>query len=101
MDPQALLRSVAAKSEWMHSNLRDLVRQESPSEDRWAVNAANAMVELVARDLGGRIKRNKQKDFGDVLELRFDPRSSRKPVLLLGHLDTVWPLGTLKTMPWR
>ena len=25
----------------------------------------------------------------------------RKPILLLGHLDTVWPLGTLGTMPWR
>jgi glutamate carboxypeptidase len=28
-------------------------------------------------------------------------RSRDKPVLLLGHLDTVWPLGTLRTMPWR
>jgi glutamate carboxypeptidase len=101
MDLQALLLSVQAKSEWMRTNLRNLVRQESPSEDRSAVNAAGAMVELIARDLGGLIKRNKQKDFGDVLELRFGPRSSRKPVLLLGHLDTVWPLGTLKTMPWR
>jgi glutamate carboxypeptidase len=60
------------------------------------------MVELAARNLGVRIRHNKQKDFGDVIELRFGPsRSSRKPVLLLGHLDTVWPLGTLKTMPWR
>jgi len=25
----------------------------------------------------------------------------KQPVLLLGHLDTVWPLGTLKTMPCR
>jgi len=102
MDPRAILRSVETKSEWIRNNLRDLVRQESPSEDRVAVNAANAMVELAARNLGARIKRNKQKDFGDVIELRFGPsRSSRKPVLLLGHLDTVWPLGTLKTMPWR
>jgi glutamate carboxypeptidase len=102
MDPQALLRCVKAKSEWIRTNLCNLVRQESPSEDRSAVNAAGAMVELIARDLGGRIKRNKQKDFGDVIELHFGPlRSSRKPVLLLGHLDTVWPLGTLKTMPWR
>ena len=102
MDLQALLRDVEAKSEWMRINLCNLVRQESPSEDRSAVNAAGAMVELIARDLGGRIKRNKQKDFGDVLEIHFGPsRSSRKPVLLLGHLDTVWPLGTLKTMPWR
>jgi glutamate carboxypeptidase len=102
MDLQALLRGVEAKSEWMRTNLCNLVRQESQSEDRSAVNATGAMVELIARDLGGRIKRNKQKDFGDVIELRFGPsRSSRKPVLLLGHLDTVWPLGTLKTMPWR
>ena len=102
MDPRAILRSVETTSEWIRSNLRDLVRQESPSEDRVAVNAANAMVELAARNLGVRIRHNKQKDFGDVIELRFGPsRSSRKPVLLLGHLDTVWPLGTLKTMPWR
>jgi glutamate carboxypeptidase len=60
------------------------------------------MVGVIARDQGGRIKRNKQKDFGDVLELHFrQSRSSCKPVLLLGHLDTVWPMGTLKTMPWR
>ena len=102
MDLRALLHSVEAKSEWMRTNLRNLVRQESPSEDRSAVNAACAMVELIARAQEGRIKRNKQKDFGDVLELHFWPsRSSRKPVLLLGHLDTVWPMGTLKTMPWR
>ena len=60
------------------------------------------MVEQAARRFGGRIKRNKQKGFGDILELRFGPpRSADKPILLLGHLDTVWPLGTLKTMPWR
>ena len=28
-------------------------------------------------------------------------RAGRKPVLLLGHYDTVYDLGTLKTMPWR
>jgi glutamate carboxypeptidase len=102
MDLQAILRAVESKSKWMRSNLRDLVCQESPSEDRFAVNAASAMVEHLARNLGARIKRNKQKNFGDVLELHFGPsRSSRKPVLLLGHLDTVWPIGTLKTMPWK
>jgi glutamate carboxypeptidase len=60
------------------------------------------MVETHARNLGGRIKRYRQKKFGDILEARFGPTgSSRKPILLLGHLDTVWPMGTLKTMPWR
>jgi glutamate carboxypeptidase len=102
MDLQAILHSVETKSEWMRNNLRDLVCQESPSEDRLGVNSANAMVEHLAHDLSGRIKRHKQKDFGDILELRFgSSRPPRKPILLLGHLDTVWPLGTLKTMPWR
>ena len=42
-------------------------------------------------------------DYGDVLEMRFGPRKRdrQKPVLLLGHLDTVWPIGTLRQMPCR
>jgi glutamate carboxypeptidase len=61
-----------------------------------------ALAEHWAREQGARIKRHKQREFGDVLELHFVPsRSKQKPVLLLGHLDTVWPIGTLKKMPWR
>ncbi|GGG67590.1 M20 family metallopeptidase [Edaphobacter dinghuensis] len=102
MNPKAVLVCAEARSEWICTSLRDLVRQESPSEDPAAVNAAVSLVEAHARALGGRIKRHRQKKFGDVLELRFGPtRSPRKPLLLLGHLDTVWPMGTLKSMPWR
>lgn len=102
MDAKAVLNCAATRSEWIRTSLRDLVQQESPTEDRAAVNAAVALVEAHARNLRGRIRRHKQKTFGDVLELRFGPpRSTRKPILLLGHLDTVWPVGTLNTMPWR
>ncbi|MBB5327383.1 M20 family metallopeptidase [Tunturiibacter gelidoferens] len=102
MDSAAILNTVDKKKGWVQGTLRELVQQESPSEDRHAVNAAVDLVELWSRNLGGRAKRHRQRQFGDVLELRFGPaRSPQKPVLLLGHLDTVWPLGTLKTMPWR
>jgi glutamate carboxypeptidase len=102
MDTKAVLNSAQAKSDWMRTHLRELVLQESPSEDRALVNAAMGMAEDIGRGFGGRVKRHKQKDFGDVSEIRFGPaRSSRKPVLLLGHLDTVWPAGTLEEMPWR
>jgi glutamate carboxypeptidase len=102
MDSAAILNTVDKKKGWLQGTLRELVQQESPSEDRHAVNAAVDLVELWSRNLGGRAKRHRQRQFGDVLELRFGPaRSPRKPVLLLGHLDTVWPLGTLKAMPWR
>lgn len=102
MDAKVFLSSAETKTNWMRTHLRELVLQESPSEDKAAVNAAMALAEEIGRSLGGRIKRHKQRNFGDVTELRFGPtRSTRKPVLLLGHLDTVWPLGTLEQMPWR
>jgi glutamate carboxypeptidase len=102
MDAKAILRSVEKKSDRIHRHLYELVQQESPSEDRQAVNAAMALAEHWAGEQGARVKRRKQREFGDVLELHFGPsRSKQKPVLLLGHLDTVWPMGTLKKMPWR
>lgn len=102
MDAQTIFRLVQKKEEWIGNALHELVLQESPSEDPQAVNAATSLIERWARMQGGRTKRHKQSEFGDVLELHFGPpRSWRKPVLLLGHLDTVWPLETLKKMPWR
>jgi glutamate carboxypeptidase len=102
MDTKTILRHVEKKQRWIHDTLRELVQQESPSEDRQAVNAAMALAEHWAHEQGARAKRHRQSQFGDVLELRFGPvRSSHKPVLLLGHLDTVWPIGTLAKMPWR
>jgi len=102
MDLRAILDCAESRNEWIRSTLRSLVLQESPSEDRLAVNEAVALVEGHARVLGGTVRRHGHSHFGDILELRFGPaRSSRKPILLLGHLDTVWPLGTLATMPWR
>jgi len=102
MDVAAILNVVEEQKGWLQDTLRDLVQQESPSEDPQAVNAAVALVKSWAQEMQARAKRHKQGEFGDVLELRFGPsRSNQKPVLLLGHLDTVWSLGTLRTMPWR
>jgi glutamate carboxypeptidase len=50
------------------------------------------------------VRRHRQRAFGDVLELRFGFAQKGKrnpPLMLLGHLDTVWPLGTLSNMPFR
>lgn len=102
MDPKAILACATGRSEWIRTNLRDLVLQESPTEDALAVNVAVERVENLAHRLGGRSKRHKKSVFGDILEIRFGPvRPSRKPILLLGHLDTVWPMGTLEKMGWR
>jgi glutamate carboxypeptidase len=97
-----LVRMVESGGGRLRVRLRELVEVESPSENRAAVDRAGELVVRWAEELGGRVKRHRQKAFGDVLEIRFGPaRSKRGRVLLLGHLDTVWPMGTLAKMPWR
>ena len=51
--------------------------------------------------LGGRVKDHRQPNAGNHLLVEFAGPRGRKPVLLLGHYDTVYDLGTLATMPWR
>jgi len=83
--------------------IQELVRAESPSDDKAAVNVCVALAAAHAKALGGRVKLHHQKSFGNLLEARFGPKSKAgaagRVLLLLGHLDTVWPLGTLKAMP--
>lgn len=101
---RALLASARRKERAIIEFTRKLVRVESPSDDKSAVDACVAMVATHAKSLGGRVRVHRQKGFGDVLEVRFGSRrtnSAEKAILLLGHLDTVWPLGTLKCMPCR
>ena len=98
---RALLAGAHAKQPQLLDLTTRLVLAESPSDDKAAVDACMDLAATHARALGGRVKRHKQKDYGDVLELRFGSRNARSRILLLGHLDTVWPLGTLKTMPCR
>jgi glutamate carboxypeptidase len=101
-EPAAILEAVQSQSNWIATTLRDLVLVESPSDNKPAVDEAVRLVTSLAKAAGGRVKIHKQKLFGDILELRFGSASGeRKPILLLGHLDTVWPLGTLQTMHWR
>ena len=101
---RALLAGARRKESALLDLTRKLVLAESPSDDKAAVDACVALASAHARELGGRVKLHKQRGFGDVMEARFGPRSKTGAagrVLLLGHLDTVWPLGTLKQMPCR
>ncbi|MGA3048486.1 MAG: M20 family metallopeptidase [Terracidiphilus sp.] len=101
---RALLAGARRKQSALLDLIQKLVRQESPSDDKAAVDACVALATARAKALGGREKLHRQRRFGDVFEARFGPKTkvgSAKPILLLGHLDTVWPLGTLKNMPCR
>ena len=80
---------------------RRLVQIESPTRDKAAVDrvadAISESCESVAT-----VTRHRQPELGDHLRLELDiPTQGDGQVLGLGHMDTVWPLGTLERMPWR
>jgi len=100
----ALVRSaVRQRHEEMVGLMRMLVETESPSNDKAAVDRCMEVAAAACRKVGGRVRWHRQRRFGDVLEAHFGfaPTSLARPLLLLGHLDTVWPLGTLDGMPFR
>jgi glutamate carboxypeptidase len=101
---RGLLAGARRKQPELLHLIQQLVRAESPSDSKAAVDACVALAAAHAKALGGRVKLHRQRSFGNVLEARFGPKSKAGAagrILLLGHLDTVWPVGTLKTMPCR
>jgi glutamate carboxypeptidase len=100
---RALLAGARRKEAQLLALAEKLVRAESPSDTKSAVDACGQLAIAHARALGGRVKIHKQRAHGDLLELRFGPKSKSPQgrVMMLGHIDTVWPIGTLKSMPCR
>lgn len=100
---RALLAGARRKQPALLELARKLVLAESPSDTKTAVDACVAIAADEVRARGGRVKLHRQRVHGDILEARFGPhkRKAARPILLLGHLDTVWPIGTLRTMPCR
>lgn len=101
---RALLAGARRKQPALIELIERLVRAESPSEDKAAVDGCVRLAAEHAKALGGRVKLHRQRGYGDLLEARFGPKSKTGAagrLLLLGHLDTVWPVGTLKTMPCK
>jgi glutamate carboxypeptidase len=88
-------------SERMLEELRTWVERETPTTDPGAVNGLVDLAEGGLRGVGAALERISGRDgYGDTLIAR-TPGEGR-PVLVAGHLDTVWDHGTLGgPMPWR
>jgi len=81
--------------------IRELVEIESPSDNKAAVDRLGEVVGRRFEALGGKVQFHHATDFGNHLQVDFGGKSAGKPVLLLGHYDTVYPVGTLAAMPCR
>jgi glutamate carboxypeptidase len=95
------LRHFEERRDEMVQTIRQLVETESPSDNKGAVDRFGALLAGRFEGLGGHAKFHRVQNFGDHLQVDFVGAGNRKPVLLLGHLDTVYPMGTLANMPCR
>jgi len=100
VDP--ILTYIRAHQDAIVALIRQFVECESPSDNQAAVNR---FVELAA-DAAAPFARAKTVSGGKfgkhlVCEMQLPGGKKRGQILALGHSDTVWPMGTLRSMPFR
>ena len=101
LDPRELLAAAESREEELVASIISMAEIESPSDDKAALDRMAQFAAGTFANLGGRVTLHPQATAGDHLQVTFGGRTHGKSILLLGHLDTVWPLGSLRTMPIR
>jgi glutamate carboxypeptidase len=87
----------AARHAWIVDAIGALARLESPSADVDALERCGALLASLLETAGATVERVPRPGAGAHLRATFG--SGTRQVLLLGHFDTVWPIGTLAQMP--
>jgi glutamate carboxypeptidase len=81
--------------------IEQLVMIETPTSDKAANDHISSIAADLLRDLGGDVTIHSEKEFGDHITADWPApgsNASRQHALIVGHLDTVWPFGTLERM---
>ena len=96
-------RAVLGRMEVLRSEfidfVRELVLEESPSTDPEAQRGVRALLTTALGDLGLDVEHVPGRRSGGHLVARTPAAATGGAQLLLGHMDTVWPIGTLDRMP--
>jgi glutamate carboxypeptidase len=88
-----------ANHDWLLEFIEALVVIESPSDDPDAVNRCGRELTARLEAVGGMVTPLPSSTAGDHLRATFG--SGRRQILMLGHFDTVWPIGQLSRMPLK
>lgn len=94
---QQLIEYCRQHESWLIESIEALVRVESPTDDKAAVDRCGEELARRLRAIGGRTEFYPQSHAGNHLRAEFG--SGTRQILLLGHFDTVWPVGQLERMP--
>jgi glutamate carboxypeptidase len=87
----------------MISLLKEIVGRESPSGEKKAVDTCSSYVSEELKKTGAKITRFPQKDLGAFYLAEYPSsglKEKKEQILLLTHIDTVWPVGKIHKMPF-
>ena len=102
MDVKSLLGHFQVELQPMLGCLRKTVEIESPSNSKPGVDRLASFLAREFRQCGGKVHLLRHPVSGSAVSAKFwGGKFKQKPILLLGHLDTVWETGTLSRMPFR
>ena len=97
---QSILEYLAGQRDAMVEMLVSLVEKESPTDVVASQAAVQSQLSDALCELGFGVRHVPGRETGGHLFAVPEHRERGKPAqLLIGHSDTVWPLGTLETMP--
>ncbi len=98
-----LLHILRKREREMTKLLGKFVRCESPSHHKAEVDRFGRMVAQEWKRRGANVRVIRQREFGNHVraEIWFGERRPAKQILVLGHLDTVYPMGTHARTPFR
>jgi glutamate carboxypeptidase len=93
---------LAAQREAMVGLLRETVDIDSGSYDKPGVDAVGARFEAFFREAGMTPRREAHATFGDAIHVALDDGpTNERPVVLMGHRDTVFPKGEVAKRPFH
>jgi glutamate carboxypeptidase len=81
--------------------LARFVRAESPSTDKRSLDRFARLLAGECKRAGADVRILSQSKAGNHVLARFGSPRRWRPILILGHYDTVYPLGTLARTPFR
>lgn len=98
--PQPIVRFLEGRLDSYLHDLRTLVSIDSGSLHKAGVDSVNDWLEQRLASLGFTVERLPQADFGDDLLATLRGKGEGR-ILLLGHTDTVFPVGTAAKRPMK
>ncbi len=96
-----LIDDVAQRRDALLGSLEQIVRLESPSTDKAVIDKLVAHLRSECEQLGATIESRDQTDWGDLTIASWPGTGSETgQILVMTHIDTVWPVGTIERLPW-